>query len=57
VLVSVPLASVEVVVAVVTDCGAKVSAELVGKSEYCVLAVKTKTHSKNTHHFRKVFFL
>jgi sRNA-binding regulator protein Hfq len=54
VLVSFPLASVEV--AVVTVCGAKVSAELVGVSEYCVLAVKTKTQ-QNTHHCRKVFFL
>jgi hypothetical protein len=46
VLVSVPLASVEVAVAImVTVCGAKVSAELVGVSEYCVLELEpTKIH-------------
>ena len=39
-LVSVPLASVEVAVALVTVCGSKVSAELVGVSEYCVLELE-----------------
>ena len=47
-LVSIPLASMEV--AVVADCGAKVPAELIGVSEYCVLALEpTKIHQINAN--------